>query len=79
MTGALIVSTPQDVALMDARRGVKMFTQVNVPVYPYLDLCNLYSLICMCFCLMAYAEADCQEKKVVYTSPEEGKESCCVT
>ena len=28
------MSTPQDVALMDARRGVKMFSQVNVPVYP---------------------------------------------
>lgn len=34
LTGAVIVSTPQDVALMDARRGVKMFSQVNVPVYP---------------------------------------------
>lgn len=33
VAGALIVSTPQDVALMDARRGVKMFSQVNVPVW----------------------------------------------
>ncbi|XP_042034178.1 iron-sulfur protein NUBPL-like isoform X1 [Salvia splendens] len=33
LSGAVIVSTPQDVALMDARRGVKMFSQVNVPVY----------------------------------------------
>ncbi|XP_057798026.1 iron-sulfur protein required for NADH dehydrogenase, mitochondrial [Salvia miltiorrhiza] len=32
LSGALIVSTPQDVALMDARRGVKMFSQVNVPI-----------------------------------------------
>lgn len=32
MLGALIVSTPQDVALMDARRGVKMFNKVDVPV-----------------------------------------------
>jgi len=32
MVGALIVSTPQDVALMDARRGVKMFNKVDVPV-----------------------------------------------
>ncbi|KAK6164549.1 hypothetical protein DH2020_001413 [Rehmannia glutinosa] len=28
LSGALIVSTPQDVALMDARRGVKMFSQI---------------------------------------------------
>ncbi|XP_042031544.1 iron-sulfur protein NUBPL-like isoform X2 [Salvia splendens] len=32
LSGAVIVSTPQDVALMDARRGVKMFSQVNVPI-----------------------------------------------
>ncbi|GJP39461.1 hypothetical protein CLOM_g23829 [Closterium sp. NIES-68] len=32
LSGALIVSTPQDLALMDARRGVTMFRQVNVPV-----------------------------------------------
>ena len=32
LAGAIIVSTPQDIALIDARRGVKMFEQVNVPV-----------------------------------------------
>ncbi|XP_017412666.1 iron-sulfur protein required for NADH dehydrogenase, mitochondrial isoform X2 [Vigna angularis] len=32
LSGALIVSTPQDVALMDARRGVKMFNKVDVPI-----------------------------------------------
>lgn len=37
-SGALIVSTPQDVALMDARRGVKMFSQVNVPVRSFLTI-----------------------------------------
>lgn len=31
-TGAVIVSTPQDVALKDAVRGVEMFKKVNVPV-----------------------------------------------
>ncbi|XP_052169993.1 iron-sulfur protein required for NADH dehydrogenase, mitochondrial isoform X2 [Diospyros lotus] len=31
LSGALIVSTPQDVALMDARRGVNMFNKVEVP------------------------------------------------
>lgn len=31
-TGAVIVTTPQDIALMDARRGVEMFNQVKVPV-----------------------------------------------
>ena len=32
LDGAVIVSTPQDVALLDAIKGVKMFRQVNVPI-----------------------------------------------
>jgi ATP-binding protein involved in chromosome partitioning len=32
LRGAVIVSTPQDLALIDARRGVAMFRKVNVPV-----------------------------------------------
>lgn len=32
IAGAVIVSTPQDIALMDARRGAEMFRKVNVPV-----------------------------------------------
>ena len=32
MTGALIVTTPQKVSLQDARRGLAMFIQMNVPV-----------------------------------------------
>ncbi|KAI5680131.1 hypothetical protein M9H77_01358 [Catharanthus roseus] len=37
LSGALIVSTPQDVALLDAKRGVKMFSQVNVPILGLLE------------------------------------------
>ncbi|XP_031398712.1 iron-sulfur protein NUBPL [Punica granatum] len=32
LSGALIVSTPQDVALIDARRGARMFSKVEVPI-----------------------------------------------
>ena len=32
MKGAVIVSTPQDVALVDARKGVAMFKKVDIPV-----------------------------------------------
>lgn len=32
LTGAIVVSTPQEVALADARKGVAMFENVNVPV-----------------------------------------------
>lgn len=31
-TGAIIVTTPQDIALMDARKGAEMFKKVHVPV-----------------------------------------------
>ena len=32
LTGAVIVTTPQDISLADARKGVEMFEKVNVPV-----------------------------------------------
>jgi ATP-binding protein involved in chromosome partitioning len=32
LSGAVIVSTPQDIALMDARRGIAMFRKVDVPI-----------------------------------------------
>ncbi|MFA0521641.1 P-loop NTPase, partial [Vibrio sp. 10N.222.55.E8] len=32
VTGAIVVTTPQDLALADARKGVAMFDKVNVPV-----------------------------------------------
>ncbi|KAB8124170.1 MRP family ATP-binding protein [Komagataeibacter medellinensis] len=32
LAGAVIVSTPQDIALLDARRGIAMFEKMNVPV-----------------------------------------------
>ncbi|XP_020541355.1 iron-sulfur protein NUBPL isoform X2 [Jatropha curcas] len=37
LSGALIVSTPQDVALIDARRGVKMFSKVQVPILGFIE------------------------------------------
>ena len=43
MTGAVIVSTPQDIALLDARRGVKMFERTRVPV---LGLVENMSFFC---------------------------------
>ena len=32
MTGAVIVTTPQDIALIDARKGLKMFEKVGIPI-----------------------------------------------
>jgi ATP-binding protein involved in chromosome partitioning len=37
LTGAVIVSTPQDIALIDARRGLAMFQRVDVPVLGIIE------------------------------------------
>ena len=37
LRGAVIVSTPQDIALIDARRGVSMFQKVNVPILGIIE------------------------------------------
>ncbi len=42
LTGAIIVSTPQDIALADARRGVKMFEKTRVPVLGVVENMSYY-------------------------------------
>ncbi len=42
LTGAVIVTTPQDVALADARKGLVMFTKVNVPVFGIVENMSYY-------------------------------------
>jgi ATP-binding protein involved in chromosome partitioning len=37
LAGAVIVSTPQDLALLDARRGVAMFKRVEVPIFGIVE------------------------------------------
>ncbi len=42
LTGAVIVTTPQDVALADARKGVRMFEKVQVPVLGIIENMSYY-------------------------------------
>ena len=42
--GAIIVSTPQDVALLDARKGIDMFNQLHVPILGMIE--NMSTHIC---------------------------------
>ncbi len=42
LTGAIIVSTPQDIALIDARKGLAMFQRVNVPVFGIVENMSYY-------------------------------------
>ena len=44
LTGAVIVTTPQDVALIDARRAIKMFQEVKVPVLGIVE--NMSYFVC---------------------------------
>jgi len=44
LTGAVIVSTPQDIALIDARKGLNMFRKVDVPVFGIVE--NMTYFLC---------------------------------
>lgn len=42
LTGAIIVSTPQDIALIDARKGIEMFKKVNIPILGLIENMSYY-------------------------------------
>ena len=42
VSGAVIVSTPQDIALIDARRAVKMFEKVEIPVFGLIENMSVF-------------------------------------
>jgi ATP-binding protein involved in chromosome partitioning len=44
VTGAVIVTTPQDIALLDARKGLKMFEKVGIPIVGIIE--NMSTYIC---------------------------------
>ena len=44
LAGAVVVSTPQDIALIDARKGLNMFAKVNVPVLGIVE--NMSTFVC---------------------------------
>ena len=44
LSGAVIVSTPQDLALIDARKGLAMFQKVNVPILGMIE--NMSTFVC---------------------------------
>jgi len=42
LTGAVIVTTPQDIALLDAKKGLKMFEKVGVPILGLVENMSVY-------------------------------------
>ncbi|WP_300520534.1 Mrp/NBP35 family ATP-binding protein [Aliiroseovarius sp.] len=44
LQGAIIISTPQDLALIDARKGLRMFKDVDVPIFGIIE--NMSTFIC---------------------------------
>lgn len=62
LDGAIIVSTPQDVALLDAVKGVQMFQKVNVPIIGIIE--NMSYFIC----------GHCQKRTDIFSSDGVRKE-----
>jgi ATP-binding protein involved in chromosome partitioning len=54
ISGAVIVTTPQDLALLDARKGIEMFKKVNVPVLGVVE--NMSTHIC----------SQCQHEEAIF-------------
>ena len=44
VTGSVIVTTPQDIALLDCKKGIEMFRKVNIPVFGVIE--NMSTHIC---------------------------------
>jgi ATP-binding protein involved in chromosome partitioning len=44
VTGAVVVSTPQDIALLDAKKGIDMFKRMDVPLLGFVE--NMASFVC---------------------------------
>ena len=63
LTGAIIVSTPQDVALIDVRKGINMFNKVNVPLLGIVE--NMSYFMCN----------KCNEKHYIFSNGGAKKES----
>tara|TARA_B110000027_G_C15868749_1_gene190225 strand:- start:21 stop:545 length:525 start_codon:yes stop_codon:yes gene_type:complete len=63
VTGAIIVTTPQDIALLDARRGLKMFEKVNIPILGIVE--NMSTHIC----------SNCGHEEHIF-GKDGGKEMC---
>jgi len=42
VSGAVIITTPQDIALLDARKGLKMFEKVNVPILGVIENMSIH-------------------------------------
>lgn len=54
VTGSVIVTTPQDIALIDAKKGLKMFEKVNIPVLGLIENMSLH--IC----------SNCQHEEAIF-------------
>ena len=63
LSGSIIVSTPQDVALADARKGINMFKRVNVPILGLVE--NMSYFIC----------DNCNEKHFIFSNDGAKKEA----
>nr|XP_045001915.1 iron-sulfur protein NUBPL-like [Jaculus jaculus] len=71
ISGAVIVSTPQDIALMDAHKGAEMFRKVHVPVLGLVQNMNVFQCLkCDIPLHLSIREASDKGQPVVSSQPE---------
>ena len=63
LSGSIIISTPQDIALIDARKAINMFNRVNVPVLGIIE--NMSYFIC----------SNCNERHEIFSNGGAKKEA----
>ena len=63
LSGSIIISTPQDIALIDVRKGINMFRKVNVPILGLVE--NMSYFIC----------ENCNEKHFIFSNKGAKKEA----
>eukprot|EP01095_Lingulamoeba_sp_RSL-Kostka_P001162 TRINITY_DN11644_c0_g1_i1.p1 TRINITY_DN11644_c0_g1~~TRINITY_DN11644_c0_g1_i1.p1 ORF type:complete len:332 (+),score=81.59 TRINITY_DN11644_c0_g1_i1:29-1024(+) len=64
LSGSVVVSTPQDLAFIDAIKGINMFRQVNVPILGIVE--NMSHYVC----------SNCKEKQYIFGKKDYIKDKC---
>src|SRR5437899_4819990 len=69
VTGAVIVTTPQDIALIDARKGLKMFEKVGVPIVGIVENMSIHVCSNCCHAEHIFGEGGAKRMCADYNVP----------
>lgn len=73
VSGAVIVTTPQDIALLDAEKGIEMFRKVHVPVLGIIENMSLHTCSCCGYQEAIFGEGGGQRIAERYDAPVLGR------